>query len=161
VRLHLESQNFAGWLDGAAGVVCPEAAGVSIHDPTIKGAVTSAHGVMRKTFRLLLGRRSYVGGVTEADIDAASRPRSGGTMAGGLREVGMPARAPRQGRTGDIGYIEAHIEQGRTLRAAIRIGVRHLAVVSGTIRITLRRTKSRGHQAWTSHGCGWRWQVLR
>jgi hypothetical protein len=46
---HLESQNYAGWLDGPLGVVYAlEAARVINPDPTINGAVEVAAGATRK-----------------------------------------------------------------------------------------------------------------
>src|SRR6202158_6410308 len=76
---HLESQNFAGWLDGPLGVVYAlEAARVINSDPGVKGAVeVAAWGDEGGHFGHFLGSRSYVGGVTDADIDAArDRTRS-------------------------------------------------------------------------------------
>ena len=124
---HLESQNFAGWLDGPLGVVYAlEAARVINPDPNVNGAVEVASWCDEEGhFGHFLGSRSYVGGVTEADIDAA-RDRSGGrTMREALRDVGLAGRARVSAERGrHIGYIEAHIEQGRTLESGdLRIGV--------------------------------------
>jgi N-carbamoyl-L-amino-acid hydrolase len=124
---HLESQNFAGWLDGPLGVVYAlEAARVINPDPDVNGAVEVAAWCDEEGhFGHFLGSRSYVGGVTEADIDAA-RDRSGGrTMREALRDVGLAGRARVSAEPGrHIGYIEAHIEQGRTLESGdLRIGV--------------------------------------
>jgi beta-ureidopropionase / N-carbamoyl-L-amino-acid hydrolase len=124
---HLESQNYAGWLDGPLGVVYAlEAARVLNADPAVKGAVEVAAWCDEEGhFGSFLGSRSYVGGVTEAEIDAA-RDRSGDrTMRQALAAVGLAGR-PRvlaeRGR--HVGYIEAHIEQGETLeRGDLKIGV--------------------------------------
>jgi beta-ureidopropionase / N-carbamoyl-L-amino-acid hydrolase len=124
---HLESQNYAGWLDGPLGVVYAlEAARVLNADPAVKGAVEVAAWCDEEGhFGSFLGSRSYVGGVTEAEIDAA-RDRSGDrTMRQALAGVGLAGR-PRvlaeRGR--HVGYIEAHIEQGETLeRGDLKIGV--------------------------------------
>src|SRR3954449_3595521 len=64
---HLESQNFAGWLDGPLGVVYAlEAARVINCDPDIKGAVEVASWCDEEGhFGSFLGSRSYVGAVTE------------------------------------------------------------------------------------------------
>src|SRR6202790_2106054 len=79
---HLESQNFAGWLDGPLGVVYAlEAARVINSDPGVKGAVEVAAWCDEEGhFGHFLGSRSYVGGVTDADIDAARDRTSGRTM---------------------------------------------------------------------------------
>lgn len=124
---HLESQNYAGWLDGPLGVVYAlEAARVINRDPNANGAVEVAAWCDEEGhFGHFLGSRSYVGAVTEADIDAA-RDRSGGrTMRDALREVGLAGRARAKAERGrHIGYLEAHIEQGRTLESGgLSIGV--------------------------------------
>jgi beta-ureidopropionase / N-carbamoyl-L-amino-acid hydrolase len=124
---HLESQNFAGWLDGPLGVVYAlEAARVINPDPGIKGAVEVAAWCDEEGhFGHFLGSRSYVGGVTEADIDVARDRSSERTMRQALRDVGLAGRARAKAERGrHIGYIEAHIEQGRTLEGTgLTIGV--------------------------------------
>ncbi len=124
---HLESQNFAGWLDGPLGVVYAlEAARVINPDPGIKGAVEVAAWCDEEGhFGHFLGSRSYVGGVTEADIDEARDRSSERTMRQALRDVGLAGRARAKAERGrHIGYIEAHIEQGLTLEGTgLRIGV--------------------------------------
>jgi N-carbamoyl-L-amino-acid hydrolase len=124
---HLESQNFAGWLDGPLGVVYAlEAARVINPDPTLRGAVEVAAWCDEEGhFGSFLGSRSYVGGVTEADIDAARDRSSGRTMRDALRDVGLAGRARVTAERGrHIGYLEAHIEQGETLESGgLAIGV--------------------------------------
>jgi beta-ureidopropionase / N-carbamoyl-L-amino-acid hydrolase len=124
---HLESQNFAGWLDGPLGVVYAlEAARVINPDPNAKGAVEVAAWCDEEGhFGSFLGSRSYIGGVTEADIDAARDRSSGRTMREALREVGLAGRSRVKAEPGrHIGYLEAHIEQGRTLESGgLAIGV--------------------------------------
>src|SRR5882724_8564308 len=60
---HLESQNYAGWLDGPLGVVYAlEAARVINPDPNAKGAVEVAAWCDEEGhFGSFLGSRSYVG----------------------------------------------------------------------------------------------------
>jgi N-carbamoyl-L-amino-acid hydrolase len=124
---HLESQNYAGWLDGPLGVVYAlEAAGVLNADPSVKGAVEVAAWCDEEGhFGHFLGSRSYVGQVTEADIDAARDRTSGRTMRDALADMGL-ANCPRvsvePGR--HVGYLEAHIEQGDTLESGkLAVGV--------------------------------------
>ncbi len=123
---HLDSQNFAGWLDGALGVVYAlEAARVINRDASVNGAVeVAAWSDEEGHFGSFLGSRSYVGAITEADIDAA-RDSSGRTMRDALRDVGLSGRARAQAERGrHIGYLEAHIEQGRALETSgLSIGV--------------------------------------
>src|SRR3984893_7428725 len=124
---HLESQNFAGWLDGPLGVVYAlEAARVINSDPGVKGAVEVAAWCDEEGhFGHFLGSRSYVGGVTDADIDAARDRTSGRTMRQALLDVGLAGRPRVTAERGrHIGYLEAHIEQGETLESGgLAIGV--------------------------------------
>jgi N-carbamoyl-L-amino-acid hydrolase len=124
---HLESQNYAGWLDGPLGVVYAlEAARVINPDATARGAVEVASWCDEEGhFGSFLGSRSYVGGATEDDIDAARDRNSGRTMRQALRDVGLAGRARVQAERGrHIGYLEAHIEQGRTLESGgLAIGI--------------------------------------
>jgi N-carbamoyl-L-amino-acid hydrolase len=124
---HLESQNFAGWLDGPLGVVYAlEAARVINPDPNTNGAVEVAAWCDEEGhFGHFLGSRSYVGGLTEADIDAARDRNSDQTMRQALSRVGLARRPRIQATPGrHIGYLEAHIEQGETLeRGDLAIGV--------------------------------------
>jgi beta-ureidopropionase / N-carbamoyl-L-amino-acid hydrolase len=124
---HLESQNFAGWLDGPLGVVYAlEAARVINPDSNVKGAVEVAAWCDEEGhFGSFLGSRSYVGSVTEGDIDAARDRSSGRTMREALRDAGLAGRARARAERGQhIGYLEAHIEQGRTLESGgLAIGV--------------------------------------
>jgi N-carbamoyl-L-amino-acid hydrolase len=124
---HLESQNYAGWLDGPLGVVYAlEAARVINPDSNANGAVEVASWCDEEGhFGSFLGSRSYVGGVTDDDIDAARDRSNGKTMRDALRDVGLAGRARAQAERGrHIGYLEAHIEQGQTLESGgLAIGV--------------------------------------
>jgi N-carbamoyl-L-amino-acid hydrolase len=124
---HLESQNFAGWLDGPLGVVYAlEAARVINPDPTTKGAVEVAAWCDEEGhFGQFLGSRSYVGDLTEAEIDQARDRSSERTMRQALLDAGLAGRPRLRGKIGrHIGYLEAHIEQGLVLEAAgLKIGI--------------------------------------
>jgi N-carbamoyl-L-amino-acid hydrolase len=124
---HLESQNFAGWLDGPLGVVYAlEAARVINPDATVNGAVEVVAWCDEEGhFGHFLGSRSYVGDVTEADIDAARDRNSDRTMRQALQHVGLAGRSRAKAERGrHVGYLEAHIEQGLTLESAgLKIGV--------------------------------------
>jgi beta-ureidopropionase / N-carbamoyl-L-amino-acid hydrolase len=124
---HLESQNYAGWLDGPLGVVYAlEAARVINPDPDVNGAVEVASWCDEEGhFGSFLGSRSYIGGVTEDDIDAARDRSSGKAMRDALRDAGLAGRARTHAERGrHIGYLEAHIEQGRTLESGgLAIGI--------------------------------------
>lgn len=124
---HLESQNYAGWLDGPLGVVYAlEAARVINPDPNTRGAVEVASWCDEEGhFGHFLGSRSYVGLVSEADVDAARDRTSGRTMRDALRDIGLagkPRLSAERGR--HVGYLEAHIEQGDTLESrGLAIGI--------------------------------------
>jgi N-carbamoyl-L-amino-acid hydrolase len=124
---HLESQNFAGWLDGPLGVIYAlEAARVINCDPDMTGAVEVAAWCDEEGhFGHFLGSRSYVGAITEADIDAARDRTTGRTMREALRDGGLADRPRASAEAGrHIGYLEAHIEQGDTLESSgLAIGV--------------------------------------
>ena len=124
---HLESQNYAGWLDGPLGVVYAlEAARTINPDPNAKGAVEVAAWCDEEGhFGSFLGSRSFVGDLSERDIDAARDRNSDRTMRDALREVGLAGRPRAKAERGrHIGYLEAHIEQGRTLESgALGVGI--------------------------------------
>ena len=151
---HLETQNFAGWLDGPLGVVYAlEAARVINPDPNTNGAVEVAAWCDEEGhFGSFLGSRSYVGGVTEADIDAARDRNSGRTMREALRDVGLAGRARAKAERGrHSGYLEAHIEQGETLESGgLKIGVVTSIVGIWQYRITF--TGEQNHAGTTRMG---------
>jgi N-carbamoyl-L-amino-acid hydrolase len=124
---HLESQNYAGWLDGPLGVVYAlEAARIINADPAAKGAVEVAAWCDEEGhFGSFLGSRSYIGRVSEADIDAARDRTSGRSMCEALRDAGLAGRARVTAEPGrHVGYLEAHIEQGDRLESSkLAIGV--------------------------------------
>src|SRR3954469_22737325 len=124
---HLESQNFAGWLDGPLGVVYAlEAARVINSDPGVNGAVEVAAWCDEEGhFGSFLGSRSYVGAINEADIDAARDRTSGRSMREALSDVGLAGRPRVSAEPGrHIGYLEAHIEQGEVLETSgLAVGV--------------------------------------
>lgn len=118
---HIESQNYAGWLDGALGVVGAVAlarAGL----PVDVCAFADEEGHFEGGF---LGSRSIIGELSEEEIDR-SRSRNDGTplrdalAAAGL--AGKPRMQLERGR--HKGFFEMHIEQGTQLeRAGLRAGV--------------------------------------
>ena len=124
---HLESQNYAGWLDGPLGVVYAlEAARVLNADHSVKGAVEVAAWCDEEGhFGSFLGSRSYVGQVTEAEIDAARDRTNGRAMRDALSDMGLAGRSRITVEPGrHVGYLEAHIEQGDTLESGkLAIGV--------------------------------------
>jgi beta-ureidopropionase / N-carbamoyl-L-amino-acid hydrolase len=124
---HLESQNHAGWLDGPLGVIYAlEAARVLNAASDIPGAVEVASWCDEEGhFGSFLGSRSFVGALTESDVDAARDRNSDRTMRQALDSVGLAGRARVLAERGrHIGYLEAHIEQGDRLETGgLKIGV--------------------------------------
>jgi N-carbamoyl-L-amino-acid hydrolase len=124
---HLESQNYAGWLDGPLGVIYAlEAARVLNPDPSVDGAVEVAAWCDEEGhFGSFLGSRSYIGDLDEAEIDAAANRTDQDPMRAALARAGLAGKPRVQAERGrHIGYLEAHIEQGETLEHdALKIGI--------------------------------------
>lgn len=139
VGSHIETQNHAGWLDGALGVV----AGLALARaglPVDVVAFADEEGHFEGGF---LGSRSITGLLSEVDIDR-SRSRNDGTpLRQALKAAGLadlPRMALEPGR--HKGFLELHIEQGTQLeRAGHRAGV-----VSGIVAIWQYRITFEGQQ---------------
>ena len=123
---HLESQNHAGWLDGALGCVYALEAARAIREA---GGDTGVDVVVfadeEGHFGSFLGSKSFTGVLTEADIDKAKDKTNGTPMREALSVAGYAGR-PRLVIEPEryTGFFEAHIEQGATLEAEEkRIGV--------------------------------------
>ncbi len=138
---HLESQNYAGWLDGPLGVVYAlEAARAVKADSALAGCGVDVVAWCDEEghFGHFLGSRSGIGQVSESDIDAAVDRTSGTTMREALKAAGLDGR-PRV--TVDakryVGFLEAHIEQGDWLEAnKLKVGVVTAIVGSRNFNIT-------------------------
>jgi N-carbamoyl-L-amino-acid hydrolase len=143
---HIESQNHAGWLDGALGVIYAlEAARALRDDPSTRdvGVDVIAFCDEEGHFGSYLGSRSFIGDVTEAEIDKARDRTHGRVMREALQEAGYAGRPRLTFEPGRYaGYFEAHIEQGRTLEAShLKIGV-----VTAIVGLWDYRIKVTGHQ---------------
>ena len=148
---HLESQNFAGWLDGPLGVVYAlEAARVINPDPNIKGAVEVAAWCDEEGhFGHFLGSRSYVGDVTDHDIDTARDRTDHRDMRVALQAAGLAGRRRATAERGrHIGYLEAHIEQGRTLEGS-RLGIGVVTSIVGIWQYQITFTGEQNHAGTT------------
>ena len=118
---HLETQPYAGWLDGAMGVVY----GLEIARALGHGIDVAAWADEEGHFGSFLGSRSFCGLVGEAELDAAHNKHDGTPLRDALQRAGLAGR-PRA--TIDparyLGYLEAHIEQGADLEdSGQRLGV--------------------------------------
>ncbi|WP_298260786.1 Zn-dependent hydrolase [Bradyrhizobium sp.] len=148
---HLESQNFAGWLDGPLGVIYAlEAARVINTDPTVKGVVEVASWCDEEGhFGHFLGSRSYVGDVSKQDIDAARDRTDGRAMRDALQAGGLAGRPRKTAEPGrHIGYLEAHIEQGRTLEGS-QLGIGVVTSIVGIWQFQIVVTGEQNHAGTT------------
>ena len=125
---HTESQNHAGWLDGALGVIYGlEVARAFSEDPrTASLPVEVASWADEEGhFGSFLGSRSFIGDVTDEEIDKARDHNDGRDLREALASAGLTGRKRETITPSDyVGYLEAHIEQGDTLdEAGLRLGV--------------------------------------
>ena len=136
---HSESQNHAGWLDGALGVIYGlEVARAFREDPrTAASAIDVASWADEEGhFGSFLGSRSFIGDVTDEEIDKARDHNNGMPLREALASAGLAQRKRETIMASDyIGYLEAHIEQGDPLEEArLRLGI-----VPGIVGIRLYR----------------------
>jgi N-carbamoyl-L-amino-acid hydrolase len=136
---HIESQNEAGWLDGALGVLAAVAlarAGL----PVDVCAFADEEGHFDGGF---LGSRSMVGELTEQEIDSSRNRTDGTPLRDALRAAGLDGKPRMQLDPSRYkGFFEMHIEQGTQLEnAGLRIGV-----VTGIVAIWQFRIRVTGQQ---------------
>jgi N-carbamoyl-L-amino-acid hydrolase len=126
VGSHLESQPYAGRLDGPLGVLYGLEAVRAIADAGAEATLdVAAWADEEGWFGQFLGSRSFCGAVTQAEIDAARHRGDGTPLRVALEAAGYAGRPRAVVLTGRyIGYAEAHIEQGDWLESQhLRIGV--------------------------------------
>jgi N-carbamoyl-L-amino-acid hydrolase len=121
VGSHIETQNEAGWLDGALGVI----AGVALARaglPVDVCAFADEEGHFDGGF---LGSRSIVGELSEVEIDCSTNRNDGTPLRMALRQAGLEGKPRMRLEPGrHKGFLEMHIEQGTQLeQAGLRIGV--------------------------------------
>jgi N-carbamoyl-L-amino-acid hydrolase len=139
---HSESQNHAGWLDGALGVIYGiEVARALKDDPAMGGrnidvicfADEEGH------FSNFTGSRSFVGQLDEDEIDRTRNRYDGTPLRTALERAGLAGRPRAQidpARTS--GFLEAHIEQGDYLESTgLRLGIVTSVVAIWQYRIVL------------------------
>jgi beta-ureidopropionase / N-carbamoyl-L-amino-acid hydrolase len=150
---HVETQNHAGWLDGALGVIYAlEAARAFAEDPACAGigVDVAAFADEEGHFGNFLGSRSFVGVLGEEDIDKARDRTSGTPLREALEKAGYAGRARAQiDPSRYAGYFEAHIEQGDELESTgLKIGVVTSIVAIYQYRLTA--TGEQNHAGTTS-----------
>jgi N-carbamoyl-L-amino-acid hydrolase len=127
---HIESQNHAGWLDGALGVVYAlEAARAVAENPSLAGRGAGvdvlAFADEEGHFGPFLGSYSFVGELSEDAIDSARDRTHGKPLRDCLADVGLAGK-PRLLVEPErySGFFEAHIEQGNRLETeGLSIGI--------------------------------------
>jgi len=123
---HLETQNHAGWLDGAMGVIY----GLEVARALGRGIDVAGWADEEGHFGSFLGSRSYAGLLPEAEIDTCKSVDDGTPLRTALGNAGFAGK-PRL--TADParyrGYLEAHIEQGATLEDAGQ----HIGIVTAIV----------------------------
>jgi N-carbamoyl-L-amino-acid hydrolase len=138
VGSHIETQNQAGWLDGALGVV----AGLALARAGLPVDV-AAWADEEGHYGGFIGSRSYIGELEEAEIDRLANRYHGKTLREALREAGLEGRPWVRWEPGrHKGFLEMHIEQGTGLESqGLRIGV-----VTGIVAIWQWRITIEGQQ---------------
>ena len=136
---HIESQNEAGWLDGALGVV----AGVALARaglPVDVCAFADEEGHFDGGF---LGSRSIIGELTDQELDSSRNRNDGTPLRDALRQAGLEGKPRMQIEPGrHIGFFELHIEQGTQLEQANR----RIGIVTGIVAIWQWRLIAQGRQ---------------
>ena len=144
---HIESQNHAGWLDGALGVVFALEAARTVAESDIPGGVdvmAFADEEGHFTEASFLGSQSFVGEVTEEMMDRSVCRSGRGTLRDMLDQAGLAGRPRLAIEPGRYkAFFEAHIEQGPTLETDnLKIGVVTSIVGIRQYRITFQGTQN-------------------
>ncbi len=148
---HTETQPYAGWLDGALGVMY----GLEVARAVGRGVDVISFADEEGHYSSFPGSRSFIGVFSEADIDAGRNKYEGTTMREALAAAGLAGRRRVAFAPGRYkGYLEAHIEQGDTLEStgekigivtsivgiwAYRITFEGVQNHAGTTRMAIRR----------------------
>src|SRR5262245_28198854 len=115
---HLESQNYAGWLDGALGCVYALEAARAISED----AATANLGVdvavfcdEEGHFGSFLGSRSFIGMLEESEIDGASERTTNISLRQALAAAGWADRPrPLIDPSRYVAFFPAHLTEGNT-----------------------------------------------
>ena len=143
---HSDTQPRGGWLDGVMGVIYGlEVARALAEDPeTAHLAVDVASWADEEGhWGGMIGSKSFIGRITDADIDKARHRDDGSKLRDALAAAGL-AEAPRieleDGRYRC--YLEAHIEQGGVLEHTGK----HIGIVTAIVGIYQYRLSFSGIQ---------------
>src|SRR5580704_11774135 len=143
---HSDTQPRGGWLDGVMGVIYGlEVARALAEDPdTAHLAVDVASWADEEGhWGQMTGSRSFMGMLSEADIDKSRHRDEGTPMREALKAAGLEGVPRAQLEEGRYrGYLEAHIEQGGLLEA----GDKRIGVVTAIVGIYVYRLTFKGIQ---------------
>ena len=144
---HIESQNHAGWLDGALGVVYAlEAARVAKEHGISGGVDVIAFADEEGHFSgaSFLGSESFAGDVSEDVLDKSVCRSGRGRLRDLLSDAGLAGRERLVIDTDRYrAFFEAHIEQGQTLETeGLKIGIVTSIVAIWQYRITFTGTQN-------------------
>ncbi len=123
---HSESQNHAGWLDGALGVVYGLEVARAVHADGGSGAVDVVSFADEEGhYGAFTGSRSFCGLLEEAEIDRLANRYDGTPLRSALERAGYAGRPRAQIEPARYeGFLEAHIEQGDYLESSgLRVGI--------------------------------------
>jgi len=142
---HLETQNHAGWLDGALGVLF----GLEIARALGCGVDVAAFADEEGHFGSFIGSRSFCGALPEDEIDRLSNRNTGVTLRDALAAAGFAGRPRREVDPARYhGFLEAHIEQGAELEdKGLGIGV--VTAIVGSRRFRLVAEGQQNHAGTT------------
>ena len=143
---HIESQNHAGWLDGALGMIY----GLEAARTVGRGVEVAGWCDEEGHFGSFIGSRSFTGLLDEDEIDRLANKYDGSPLRQALDRAGLSGVPRRQVEPGRYkGFVEAHIEQGDTLiSSGLKIGVVTAIVAIWQYRITA--TGEQNHAGTTS-----------
>ncbi|UUX51323.1 hydantoinase/carbamoylase family amidase [Nisaea acidiphila] len=118
---HLETQNHAGWLDGALGMIYALETARAVSESAAhagSGVDVAAFADEEGHFESMFGSRSWVGELAEETIDAARDQTTEMPLREALAKAGLAGKPRLQmPRERYLAFLEAHIEQGDWLEA--------------------------------------------
>ncbi len=118
---HSETQNHAGWLDGALGVMY----GLEVARALGRGVDVVSWADEEGHYAAFPGSRSFIGELDDAEIAVARNRYDDKLLSDALTDAGLAGKQRALVEPGRYrGYLEAHIEQGDDLEQhGLRIGV--------------------------------------
>jgi len=144
---HIETQNHAGWLDGALGVIyaLEAARAVAENSDFADGGVdVIAFADEEGHFGNFFGSYSWLGELSDETINASVDRTQGEPLRDALARCGLADRSRIQMPAGRYtAFLEAHIEQGDWLEAnALTVGVVTSIVAIWQYRIIIEGTQN-------------------